>query len=70
MELHFTPEQEAQLARLATKSGTDAEQLVKNLVLRVLENEIRFRHPAPELPFWNFGVIGLLRRRDLYDDIL
>ncbi len=27
MEVHFTPEQEAQLAQLATKAGTDAERL-------------------------------------------
>jgi hypothetical protein len=30
MEVHFTPEQEAQLTQLATKTGTDAEHLVKD----------------------------------------
>jgi hypothetical protein len=29
MEVHFTPDQEAQLAQLATKAGTDSEHLVK-----------------------------------------
>src|SRR5208282_1540638 len=33
MEVHFTSEQEAQLAQLATKAGTDAEHLVKDAVL-------------------------------------
>ena len=36
MEVHFTAEQEAQLAHLATKAGKDPEHLVKDAVLRVL----------------------------------
>jgi hypothetical protein len=36
MQVHFTPEQEAQLAQIATKEGTDAEHLVKNAALRRL----------------------------------
>jgi hypothetical protein len=27
MEVHFTPEQEAQLAQIATNAGTDAESI-------------------------------------------
>jgi hypothetical protein len=42
MEVHFTPEQEAQLAHMATKIGTDAEHLVKDAALRLLENEDAF----------------------------
>jgi predicted transcriptional regulator len=42
MEVHFTPEQEAQLARIATKSGTDSERLVTEVVLRYLDEEARF----------------------------
>lgn len=37
MEVHFTPEQEARLAQIATNAGTDAEQLVRNAALRLLE---------------------------------
>jgi hypothetical protein len=33
MEVPFTAEQEAQLARMATKSGTDAAHLVKDAAL-------------------------------------
>jgi predicted transcriptional regulator len=43
MEVRFTAEQEAQLARMATKSGTDAAHLVKAAALRLLEEDARFR---------------------------
>jgi predicted transcriptional regulator len=43
MEVHFTPEQEARLSEIAMQSGTDAEQLVKNAALRLLEREAGFR---------------------------
>jgi predicted transcriptional regulator len=42
MEVQFTAEQEAQLAQLATKAGTDAAHLVKDAVLRLLEDDARF----------------------------
>jgi predicted transcriptional regulator len=38
----FTADQEAQLARVATKSGTDAPHLVKDAALRLLDEEARF----------------------------
>ena len=43
MEIHFTPEQEAQLAQIATQEGTDAERLVKDAAVRILEENARFR---------------------------
>jgi len=46
MQVHFTPEQEARLAQIATNAGTDAERLVKEAALRLLEEEA----PAPVLP--------------------
>jgi predicted transcriptional regulator len=42
MEVHFTPEQEAQLSRIATYAGTDAERLVKDAALRLVEEKNRF----------------------------
>jgi predicted transcriptional regulator len=42
MEVHFTPEQQAQLAQIATKSGTAPERLVTNVVTRYLDEEARF----------------------------
>ena len=43
MEVHFTPEQESKLSEIASQAGTDAEQLVKNAALRLLERDARFR---------------------------
>jgi predicted transcriptional regulator len=38
MEVHFTSEQEAQLSRIATYAGTDAERFVKDAALRLLQD--------------------------------
>ena len=65
MEVHFAPEQEAQLAQIATKAGIDPEHLVKDAALRLLEHEIYARRPAPELAVWHLGAIGSLHRRDI-----
>jgi predicted transcriptional regulator len=48
MEVHFTPEQEAQLSQIATRAGTDAERLVKDAALRLLQEETRFRAAVRE----------------------
>ena len=48
MEVHFTAEQEAQLAQIATKKGTNAERLVKDAALRLLEEDARFRSAVRE----------------------
>jgi hypothetical protein len=74
MEVHFTREQEVQLARLATSAGIDAERLVKDAALRLLEADPSFcgvsQPPLakPELPLWHLGGAGSLHRRDIYDD--
>jgi predicted transcriptional regulator len=48
MEVHFTPEQEAQLAQIANSAGTDAERLVKDAALRLLQEDARFRTAVRE----------------------
>ena len=48
MEVHFTPEQEMQLSQIASQAGTDAERLVKDAALRLLEEEARFRAAVRE----------------------
>ena len=48
MEIHFTPEQERQLAQIADHAGTDAEGLVKQAALRLLEEDDRFRAAVRE----------------------
>ena len=42
MEVHFTPEQEGRLSKVASQAGTDVERLVKDGALRLLEQDTRF----------------------------
>jgi len=42
MTVQFTPEQETQLEQIARKTGTVPERLVKNVVVRYLNEEARF----------------------------
>jgi len=42
MEVHFTPEQEAQLSQIASHAGADTERVVKDAALRLLEQDARF----------------------------
>lgn len=48
MELHFTPEQEAQLAQLASRAGTDPAHLLMDAALRLLAEDARFRAAVRE----------------------
>jgi hypothetical protein len=47
MEVHFTPEQEERLAQAAINAGTDAEHLVKDAALRLLEGSAGARAVPP-----------------------
>ncbi len=42
MEVHLTPEQEARLAQIANQSGTNPERLVRDVLVRYLDDEARF----------------------------
>ena len=42
MEVQFTPEQQAQLAQIASRAGTVPERLVTNVVARYLDEEACF----------------------------
>jgi len=42
MEVHLTPEQQQELARLATDRGRDAETLAQEAITGYLEEEARF----------------------------
>lgn len=49
MEVHFTQEQEAQLAQIARRDGkADAGELLKVEALRLLEEDARFRAAVME----------------------
>jgi hypothetical protein len=74
MEVHFTPEQESQLAQIANIAGTDVEHLVKDAALRLLaENDGASKaaaNAANPLPVWHLGgIMGSLHRSDIYDDV-
>jgi len=42
MEVHFSPDIETRLQEVASANGKDAEQLVRETVNRMLENQARF----------------------------
>jgi predicted transcriptional regulator len=42
MEVHFSPDIEMRLQQVAFANGKEAEQLVKDTVARMLENQARF----------------------------
>ena len=42
MEVHFSADVETRLQQVAAANGKDAEQLVKDTVNRMLENQARF----------------------------
>jgi predicted transcriptional regulator len=48
MEIHFSPEQEAQLAQIAGHTGTDKEGLVRDAALRMIDETARFRAAVRE----------------------
>ena len=41
MEVHFSPDVETRLQQVASANGKDAEQLVKDTVARMLEDQAR-----------------------------
>ena len=42
MKVDLTPEQEAQITQMATQAGTDPERLVKEVLVRYLDDKARF----------------------------
>jgi predicted transcriptional regulator len=48
MEVHFSPEQEAQLSQIAAHTGTDKEGLVRDAALRMVDETARFRAAVRE----------------------
>ena len=69
MEVSFTPEQEAELLRMARAAGTDPASLVREAALRLLAETGRHRGTAPQIPTFHLGEVKSLHRCDLYDDV-
>jgi predicted transcriptional regulator len=61
MEVHFSPEQEAQLSRVAAHAGMDAELFVKDAALRRVEARNQFSAAVRE-------GIAQANRGELIDD--
>jgi len=68
MQLNLTPEQEQQLAQIAAKSGKNAECLVREAALRLIEGHAKHEIMAAELPILHLGAMKSLHRRDIYYD--
>lgn len=68
MEVHLTREQEAQLMQLAMDAGTDAEHLVKDLILCMLGAKAHLDAAKTELPIWHLGATDRFHRRDIYNN--
>jgi hypothetical protein len=66
MEVRFTPEEEAELARIARNVGVDAASLVRDTALRLLAGDHQKVTPGePGLPVWHLGATSALHRRDM-----
>ena len=68
MNIEISHETEARLIDEARRQGVSVETLLQRLMSeRGVTAHVA--GPAPELPVWHLGVIGPLRRRDIYDDV-
>jgi hypothetical protein len=68
MSIEISPETEARITDEARRQGISVEALLE----RLMSERGATAHvagPAPELPVWHLGVMGSLRRRDIYDDV-
>jgi hypothetical protein len=68
MSLQISPETEARLNLKAEECGVSVDELLKRLLTEAEHLEEKTAK-APEFPKWNLGVIGSLRRADIYDDV-
>ena len=70
--LEIQVDSEKRLTQIAANAGTDAERLVKDAALRLLEKDAISPHDDPrataELPLWHLGSLGPHHRRDIYED--
>lgn len=68
MTAQISPEAEATLVDEAQKQGISVSALLERLVSEH-QQTLHPRQPAPELPSWDLGPVGAMRRRDIYDDV-
>ena len=68
MSIEISHETEARLAGEARRRGISVEALLNRLIDEhaTLTQPVR---PRAALPVWHLGSLGLLHRRDIYDDV-
>jgi hypothetical protein len=69
MSIELSNDTEALLSSEARRQGISVDALVHRLVNRFSENGDSVR-PTLELPVWDLGSVGSLRRQDIYDDVV
>jgi hypothetical protein len=67
MTIEISTETEARLTREAQTRGVSVDALVEQ-ILGDRGSVARATEPAAKVPILHLGVIGSLRRRDIYDD--
>ena len=60
VEVRLTPEQEAQLSAIANHAGTDPEQMVREAIDRIIDDDAHFREAVRQ-------GIASADRGDLFD---
>jgi hypothetical protein len=68
VSMNIAHETEARLTDEAQRQGVSIDALLGRLISErgVAAHVLG---PVPELPVWHLGVVGSLRRRDIYDDV-
>ena len=69
MSLEISQETQPRLAEEARKEGVSVETLLRRLMDKHDETMKAAAGSGPELPVWHLGVLGSLRRRDIYTDV-
>jgi hypothetical protein len=69
MSIQISQETEATLIDEAKKLGISVDALLKLIVSKRSNDPVAARLTS-ELPAWDLGAIGALRRIDIYDDAL
>ena len=69
MGLDISPQTEARIRQEAQRQGISVDALLERLMNdQAAATVVRF-YEALELPVLHLGPMGLLRRRDIYDDV-
>jgi hypothetical protein len=68
MSLNISPQTEARITEKARRQGITVDALLEQLINDCGASARAADQKSPELPVWHLGVIGTLRRRDIYDN--